>query len=1859
MNANAQYAKPDFAYPKTVSKNAMESLEKALNDGDGKKLVRSLINYSLAECAIDNDSLQPVLDKIADITSSEKDAATRSLLYLMQADIYNSIYTRNRWNYDRRELPSSDHGNYQLWSGEQFCEKIRQLTADALSSPEQLLGHKLSEYKGIVKYDDDAMPFFPTLYDFVAWRSIDILKWLQQKEWVFPASVLCRYDRYSHMSFNYRQPIARQILDIYRQLIDFHKNDPAALIYTDISRIEFIGSGVDNSEKEQCTLLYDLYNQYSSSPYSTEAMIAIGDKSYYYNIENYPEEVNTFYRMANECLRRHPGYFRAACLKNRLANITDRKLNLEYQSTVVPGDTLLITVSNNNVNNAKIEIYKVPYSRSADYRSYDLKKGNATLVKTLHIKNDLKAPFFSKTTEKTVLPGEGAYIIVPVIEGKRNDRYNSSGDTYDYVHCTSLNLSTGAYGAERWAYVTNPKTGEPVKHGVTITVSENNNRNTRNITADTTAMTKITGKGNYLYATKGTDRFSQPCYLPYSSPATQRGGYAIQGNTDLAIYHPGDTVRWSAVVQQYGYGKATAVVPGFVVEVAMRDANYEVKDTVLVTSDDFGRINGSFRIPEEGLTGNYSLVFTHPQDNAGRNNYGYTQFMVSDYKLPTYEVEITDILRDCPAKGDVTLKGKTETYSGFPLAGCRIVAELKASPRYRFWWGSSNGEQFYTTTLSTDESGTFSICFPAQLLEESPVTNGIFTANLTATSPTGENRQASRNFTTGKPYILSASLPSSIDIDGNVDLDVTLADLNGKPVAAKILYRFIDRDSNTVAEGSFMSDRRIVDLAKVPSGVYSVEFATADPELAEKMTVANVTLYRDNDTTCPVKDAILWIPRHDYTIGGRETDILYGTTGDTQYIRYSVYSDSTVIEQGWKKVKAGMNRFTYRLPDGIEKIHVNLTTCHDYTYQSADINVTTESSLRGINLSVESFRDRIVPGTEEKWTFKVSDRDSLGVKSAIILDMYSKALDAIRPHALSLSPRSVPPTVFRYNFSGFDNLYSSDITGVKGDNCRYVSSPSFELWGQSWTNIRIRGYMAKSAGMGMLNSVTFSAKEASDEAVFVTGALDGGESDAEEEKSMSTEKSMDNFQYRAAETPLAFFRPELTTDSDGNLSFSFTAPDANTTWQLRGLAFTKDMLVSNLSREILSNKPVMVQPNMPRFLRTGDKAVIEASVMNNSDSAATVTTTVQLFDPFSGKVTATYPYETMIPAGQSTVIATEINAGNDVTAIGYRIKSSTPDFADGEQSIIPVLSSISPVIDTMPFYIAPDSTSFEMKLPEMPADAKVTLQFCNNPSWYVVTALPGLRNDESKDALSAAAAIFSAAIAEGILKTDSNIASAIKMWNESDRSDSTLVSMLERNSDLKTILLNCTPWVMDAKSDTERMERLALLFDRATIAETYEKSIRQLSLLEAPRGGWSWMSQVKEPSAWITENILGMMGSLKRLGFMPDNSRLEAMIKRGVGYLDREAGETVKKHPASTDTGYSILRLDYKEIPVPSAAQRLINNTVTEAKSHWKDYGVTSKALAATLLYNHNYKSESRRILASLREYATSTPQKGMWWASLDDLTAWSMGKIGATTIILDAFNTIEPQSPDVELIRQWLILQKEAKNWGTSVTTSDAVAAILLSGKRLTAPAEPPVIKIGDKTVTPDSIDSLLGYFRRDISDLMPAGATLSVDKQEGLPSWGAVFCQYNSEMTEIKAASCDDVSIDKHLFVKSVDGDKTVWTDADTIKTGDVVQVNLTIITKRDMDYVAIIDERGACFEPVEQLPQPLYAEGICFYRENRDAATNIFVTHLPKGTYRLSYELFVNNQGVYSAGIASIQSQYAPALSAHSAGSTINVK
>ena len=482
--------------------------------------------------------------------------------------------------------------------------------------------------------------------------------------------------------------------------------------------------------------------------------------------------------------------------------------------------------------------------------------------------------------------------------------------------------------------------------------------------------------------------------------------------------------------------------------------------------------------------------------------------------------------------------------------------------------------------------------------------------------------------------------------------------------------------------------------------------------------------------------------------------------------------------------------------------------------------------------------------------------------------------------------------------------------------------------------------------------------------------------------------------------------------------------------------------------------------------------------------------------------------------------------------------------------------------------------------------------------------------------------------------------------------------MLERNADLKIVLLNATPWMMDARSDTERMTRLSLLFDKKQIKNVYSTSIALLKRLE--RGsGWAWYDKCSEASQWSTENILLMMGRLATLGYLPDNSDLRAMMTRAVKWIDEETEKAYREYPKGDYTLYTYLRTLYPDVRQSTGAAAVSNAMVQRIVAVWKKGSIFDKGVYALILANRGNKGVAGQIIESLRQYAETSPTKGMWWPSLDNMTLWSMDKVGTTAVLLEAFHAVDPGCKDIDMIRQWLILQKEAMDWGTSVTTTEVIASILSTSGRWVAPAQGATVRVGESVVEPDKVEKITGYFRTDISRLSPSGATLSVNKPGDAPSWGAVYCQFTDVMADVKAASCDAVSIEKKLLLVNSTPDGVTTADVSApLATGDKVRVLLTIKVDRDMDYVAIVDDRPACFEPVEQLPTPIFTEGIYFYRENRDSATKIFINHLPKGTYQIGYDMWVNNAGDYASGIATIQSQYAPQFTAHSAGSIIKV-
>ena len=378
------------------------------------------------------------------------------------------------------------------------------------------------------------------------------------------------------------------------------------------------------------------------------------------------------------------------------------------------------------------------------------------------------------------------------------------------------------------------------------------------------------------------------------------------------------------------------------------------------------------------------------------------------------------------------------------------------------------------------------------------------------------------------------------------------------------------------------------------------------------------------------------------------------------------------------------------------------------------------------------------------------------------------------------------------------------------------------------------------------------------------------------------------------------------------------------------------------------------------------------------------------------------------------------------------------------------------------------------------------------------------------------------------------------------------------------------------------------------------------------------------------------------------------MTENALKYIDAEYAQLYKKYPKGDYSLYVFIRDMFPEYKQSTAAKKVTNATIQQIVGNWKQYSLVKKATSAIILNNNGYNSTAREILNSVTEFAQTSQSKGMWWPTIENSSDWTIDKILSHANILDAYHQITPNNKDIDKMRQWLIINKEANDWGNSSATSYVIYTLLNTGTRWTRPSLGCEILLNDESITPTRFDNITGYVKTDISPLAPSGKKLTIAKHGEYPSWGAVYRQFNADMTDIKSVAGNDISIEKTLL-KKVD-DK--WVIASDYKVGDLIKIQLTIKAKRDIDYVTITDERAACFEPTEQLPKPIFAEGIFFYRENRDEATNIFVTNLPKGTYLLTYDMYVNNEGEFASGIATIQSQYAPQITAHSAGNHIFV-
>jgi uncharacterized protein YfaS (alpha-2-macroglobulin family) len=1301
-----------------------------------------------------------------------------------------------------------------------------------------------------------------------------------------------------------------------------------------------------------------------------------------------------------------------------------------------------------------------------------------------------------------------------------------------------------------------------------------------------------------FHAVLGDDQYSCSNYLASGRTPENIATEYADILTDRAIYKPGDEVKFCATF--YACPNGTPVLQNGVTRtIALYNTRDEIVEKKDVTSNSFGRAEGAFTLPNDGLTGRFSVrVMSRTVRNSGRD------FTVAEYKLPTFEVEMKGERQK--SDGAARVFGTATSYSGFPIANAKVKLTVKKA-LYLCWFFNFNknfADLTFTSETTTDAQGQFSVVLPDSILAQTDT----YYAEAIVTSDTGESHEAS-SFMPNKPLFIVANFPSIYEPKSPDVLPVKVIDVENNQVDCQLTFTL----KNTETGDSFEGD----DWSNVPSGSYDLVIAPVDESQADKVTVNDLIIYRTTDAVPPIATA-MWLPKKSVS---SSDELQLGTSFDEVHVRYTLWSPDRMIEQKWLTLHRGITSLKIDLPEGVNDATLSLWTLHDFSMTSENVTVRRSNVVRNLQMEISSIREHVAAGDRELWTVRVVDNLGNPASAAVMLNVYSKALDV-----LSNLSWSMP---FSYNWTRVSYRNSSFELGTNADYIRFMSSnkslslsnPSFELYDRSWP-VRIRSVYysvgapmrsmkfaaTNGAAMDMNDVLAYSSEDEAE--VCSVESADAGVTDG----AASTPDN--DIDYRLPELPVALWAPMLTTNpADGSLQVQFEVPNANTTWAIRAFAFDEAFHVGNFSAETVASKPVMVQPTLPRFLCVGDKVTLPMAVMNNTDSAVEARSFIELFDPITEQVVARQEFTSALEPMSSATVSLALEVGN-YSSLGVRTAATVGNFTDGERTILPVLPATVTVRHNTPLFYPADSTDVRIAVP-----AGSVVDITANAAWECVMALPGLQTEVSSNAFSSTSALFSAAVAAGLLKTYPQIATALSRWQEAD---TVLVSRLQQNEDLKIALLESTPWSGAAQSDSERMARLLLLLDRKQISSTIETAVNNLSKLQHS-GGLYWYPGSQEPSLWVTVRVLSTMAQLKRLGYLPENnSKLMLLIYAALKYVDDAVARAYVKSPKSNYADYVAMRSAFTELlRQPSTARKVTDATVQRLVSEWRDMSFAGMGEAAVILAENSYQATAAQIVESLSQHKA--------WRQVDTYLAARM---------LDAFIEATPgRTAEIDAIRLHLMQRKQSMEWGDGLYASDVVAAILHAGaSSWLVPAENELSLTVNGVEQHPAVDAALGRFRLDLPD----GGELTVRKGR-FPAWGGIFTfAPDSEAENVAEQGCDQLTVKREIIGE--------------VRPGNRITLRLTLKASQPMDYVVVYSPRAATFEPVDQLPGTRWLYGLYVYREPRNTRTAWYFNRLAKGETTIDEDFYVTSDGEFLMLPAEAQSQYAPEFQAHSSGTKL---
>ena len=1779
---------PDFRYPETVINDATKQIEKADKKGNHKALVDGLVRLSIAKSQISADYMPELINHVDSFAARVSDVRAKSLLLGLESDIVVAAYQHESYKYDSRQKAGDMRpSDPREWCREDYEDRIIELTDSILCHRTELLATPVKYYESILEMPNVCPEFVPSLYDMLAHHGI--------------AKINDLADSYSKDNEN---SAAKQcVAGIYASLLASHEEGSAPFIYSELQRIKGSENNSKAAEAELKAHLLNLADKYKDSPYSVEIL------DYLVDLDSSPRTVT----LARKAVTRHSNYPRINALRNFLKRIDQQTMGISYSEAAKPNEEILIDINKKNVDRITIRAYSV--DGIFDIRMKTLKQMKPMMEWSANLNADDR-----QTVRFPGLP-TGRYILVPEFIDRNSHNAVIPDQTPSVLTVSAIDIMmVNRINGDYFLMVVDTDSSKPIEGAIVTVRKDEDGKIVKNLRTDANGYAMLNSLNDYGYyyfqAIVGNDHSrSLSTWLNYASTEGSRHLKATVF-TDRGVYRPGETINFAVAAYVSGMRfLETAKKKSLTVEL-QNTADEAIASQTLQT-DEFGRVSGSFTLPTDGLTGTFQLVVV-----SGDMPVVWRNIEVSEYKAPTFFIEIDREKSELSDLQHITIKGKAMTFSQMPLAETDVKVALSES--FSWWWDDMDFSD-YETTVATDSNGEFSICVPAECF--SAAKGEIFVnAKVSATDSRGETQTASAILKMGK----MASLPMLDNITANADKPVALSrDLKNFD---NLTYEITDTTSNVVKKGSLSPDNITIDANNIASGEYTVKVSIPDGSDSSSF---RLRLYRFTDAK-PAFDTPMLIDN--------DTDIKCAADGSfalnwgnsrPHWFFYVIACDGNVTDYGWHHAEAGMHKFTGKAefaPRGSSCLCLYWIDKHET--KSAFITLTPATPQDSIEIVAETFRDNITPGGKETWKLRIKNNNGKTFRSAVIANMYDAALNSICINTYRFSPTYTTADEYWQDFRDPSDCHSIIYSPLQTLDVATFVAPWLNYYGRQlgydyfvseYNSAPLRGYAAAAPMADAKLEESLVTKESKTDA-------EATEPDRQQSANLRDEG-----------IKTAFFLPGLVTNEQGEVTFTFDVPNRNTQWQFSAVAYTDDLHAHYINRIVSAAKQLMVQPNLPRFVREGDCVTISAAAQNNTDTEQTVDMVIDINGQrhaFKGIVLQAKSSKTVtasfnVPASTEVVVTTSV-CQNGRTA-------------DGQRDRIAVLPATTDVVEASPFYITADKSRADITMPHFNHDGRLTLEYADNPAWYAASALPSMQQT-AETATAHIVNYYVATVASRIVADNQEIADAIAAWQKSP-----LKSRLEQNADLKTIALDNTPWSRRAETETDMMAHIA---DPATVQYRQQRALTALNDLQRPDGGFEWFRGCRS-SIWTTEEVLNLFGYLNEMGYYPaDDAIAQQIVKRAVEYCDNYYNKMSKREGATrksviaSASDYIFIR---SMLPVAAPADSIkwiADGVIDMAVSGWGDYSIMGKAKAAILLANSGRNDVARNVVESLRQFARKSGDRGTYW-DIDGID-----KVTLASTALKALNKANPDDPMIDDVRHWLLLAKETQCWGGATKACDAINALLTTGKNWTAAVrKAPQIKVGNVKIDTDAATPYFGYIRRSI-DMKRNDGSISIRRDKGCPAWGAVYCQYNAPADSVKSHANADIRIEKQFYVYN--SANTLRPDATTeFAVGDRIQVRLTIRSERDLDFVALTDNRGACFEPADQLSVYEWQDGTGSYRETRDSATNIFFSHISKGTYVITYDVYANNAGTYTSGIASLQCQYAPALTSHSAGTSLTVR